>query len=284
MKKLISIMMAVVIMMSPVGTQAINFVTPDQYKTTSVTTVSAKMRGGGYRSSNRSYNTNSNRVKSNTNRTNTNRAATNKAVTANKAQAKSRFGGFLGGMMLGGLAGMLFGGMLANMGGFGNILGMIINVLAIIIIIRLVFMIISRIRQNKKAQATAGGYSDSRQMDRDQDVQTNYQNAMGGGAATAEAETGIVLDEDNISNAVIDFFSYEKQINMYKMQVSLTYDERQGFGADVLNKSGSVIQSLDHFSLVQAIRYWAEKETDLNPNMGIKLNFSEDKGITATLS
>lgn len=284
MKKIISILTAVVILMTPVGSQMINLVTPDSYQASAVKTVSAKMRGGGYRSTNRSYNTNSNKVKTNSTKTAANKAATNKAVTANKAKAKSRFGGFLGGMMLGGLAGMLFGGLLANMGGFGNIIGMIINILAILVILRLVIMLVSRMRQNKKAQATsAGAYTDARHMNRDEEVQTNYQNAMGGASATTD-DSDIVLNEDNISNAVIDFFSYEKQINMYEMQVSLTYDENKGFGADVLNTSGSIIQSLDHFSLIQAIRYWAEKETDLDPNMGIKLNFNENTGITAVIS
>lgn len=284
MKKIISILTAVVILMTPVGSQMVNFVTPDSYQASAVKTVSAKVRGGGYRSTNRSYNTNSNKVKTNSTKTAANKAATNKAVTANKAKAKSRFGGFLGGMMLGGLAGMLFGGLLANMGGFGNIIGMIVNILAILVILRLVIMLISRMRKNKKAAATsAGAYTENRHMDRDEEVQTNYQKAMGGASATT-IDSDIVLNEDNISNAVIDFFSYEKQINMYEMQVSLTYDENKGFGADVLNTSGSIIESLDHFSLIQAIRYWAEKETDLDPNMGIKLNFNENTGITAVIS
>ncbi|WP_232057836.1 hypothetical protein [Listeria sp. PSOL-1] len=42
-----------------------------------------------------------------------------------------------------------------------------------------------------------------------------------------------------------------------------------------------LIQSLDHFSLVQAIRYWAVHYAKLDANVGLKLCFSEQNGITA---
>src|SRR5690606_41631811 len=52
--------------------------------------------------------------------------------TGSAATTKSGglFGGssFMKGMMLGGLAGLLFGGMFANMGAFGEIFGLLINI------------------------------------------------------------------------------------------------------------------------------------------------------------
>ncbi|MCI3920410.1 hypothetical protein MO973_09205 [Paenibacillus sp. TRM 82003] len=70
----------------------------------------------------------------------TNRAGT----TAPGTTAPKTGGGFFGGgglmrgLMLGGLAGLMFGGLLAGLGGLGSILGMLINVLAIVAIFVLV--------------------------------------------------------------------------------------------------------------------------------------------------
>lgn len=75
------------------------------------------------------------------------------ATTANRGL----FGGgsFLKGMMIGGLAGMLFGGLFAGMGFMGNILGLMINLIAIIAlfaIIRAVFDAIKRRRESQRPQ------------------------------------------------------------------------------------------------------------------------------------
>jgi predicted lipid-binding transport protein (Tim44 family) len=47
-------------------------------------------------------------------------------------------GGMMKGLMLGGLAGMLFGGLLGGLGAFGNLLGLLINVAAIVILVVLI--------------------------------------------------------------------------------------------------------------------------------------------------
>jgi hypothetical protein len=61
-------------------------------------------------------------------------------------------GGLMKGLLIGGLAGMLFGGMFGGMGAFGNILGFLVNVLAIyflfIIIKRIVVYFINRRKMN----------------------------------------------------------------------------------------------------------------------------------------
>jgi len=59
-------------------------------------------------------------------------------------------GGFLKGMMVGGLAGMLFGSMFAGMGAFGNMLGFLVNVLAIIALIMVVRAVIGHFRARKR--------------------------------------------------------------------------------------------------------------------------------------
>jgi len=67
------------------------------------------------------------------------------------AKSGGLFGGsgFMKGMMLGGLAGMLFGGLFGSMGAFGEILGLMVNLLvivAIFMVIRAAFVYI----RNKK--------------------------------------------------------------------------------------------------------------------------------------
>lgn len=64
-------------------------------------------------------------------------AGTNKATTGTTTPAKRGFfggGGLMSGLMIGGLAGMMFGGLFGGMGALGNLFGLIINVLAIVIL------------------------------------------------------------------------------------------------------------------------------------------------------
>ncbi|MFD0711633.1 hypothetical protein [Paenibacillus sp. GCM10027626] len=66
-----------------------------------------------------------------------------KSPAANQQRGFNSGGGFLKGMMIGGLAGMLFGSMFAGMGFMGDMLGLIVNLFAIfllIVAIRGIFM------------------------------------------------------------------------------------------------------------------------------------------------
>lgn len=67
-----------------------------------------------------------------------NSSTTNKssATTAGTTANRGLFGGgsLMKGMMIGGLAGMLFGGMFGGMGAFGNMLGFLVNVLALFVL------------------------------------------------------------------------------------------------------------------------------------------------------
>lgn len=47
-------------------------------------------------------------------------------------------GSFMKGLMIGGLAGLLFGGLFANMGFLGNLIGLLINVMAIFALISII--------------------------------------------------------------------------------------------------------------------------------------------------
>lgn len=63
-------------------------------------------------------------------------------------------GGFLKGMLFGGLAGLLFGGLLSNLGGLGTFVGLLLNILIIVFIvvalIALIRYIVSGIFRSKR--------------------------------------------------------------------------------------------------------------------------------------
>jgi predicted lipid-binding transport protein (Tim44 family) len=95
----------------------------------------AKPRGGGIKSPKQSVTQNPKKSE-NVNQSN---PGTKAGTTAGKT--KPGFfsgGGLMKGMMIGGLAGLMFGSMFAGMGAFGNILGFMINLLAIFAIIMLI--------------------------------------------------------------------------------------------------------------------------------------------------
>ncbi|MBZ5751710.1 hypothetical protein [Metabacillus rhizolycopersici] len=141
-KKLFSAMLVLTLISTPVG----GFMLGDQ-----VSTVSAK----GYKSGKKSFNSNTN---SNTNspslikKDDTQQKSS--TTTKNNTNAKpSMGGGLMKGLLLGGLAGLLFGGLLSNLGMLGSILGLFVNVLAIfaiIFIIRKLFTYFKKKRKNEE--------------------------------------------------------------------------------------------------------------------------------------
>lgn len=56
------------------------------------------------------------------------------------------------GLMLGGLAGLLFGSLFSGMGLLGNILGLLINVAAIVVIVMLVIKIVNMFKDKKRKE------------------------------------------------------------------------------------------------------------------------------------
>ncbi|EGQ26326.1 hypothetical protein ABZ756_10570 [Mammaliicoccus sciuri] len=134
MKKLAAFFLAATLILSPIG----NIVFQDE--------ITAEARG--YKSGKKSFST-PNRVQpnkaekkqDNTNQSNNKAAASKKPGTG---------GGLMKGLMLGGLAGLLFGSLFANMGMLGSILGLMINVLAIVFIIFMVRKIFAIFKEKER--------------------------------------------------------------------------------------------------------------------------------------
>ncbi|WP_238404399.1 MULTISPECIES: hypothetical protein [Paenibacillus] len=95
----------------------------------------AKPRGGGIKSPKQSVTQNPKKSE-NVNQSNPGTKAGTTAGTTKPGFFSG--GGLMKGMMIGGLAGLMFGSMFAGMGAFGNILGFMINLLAIFAIIMLI--------------------------------------------------------------------------------------------------------------------------------------------------
>jgi len=105
---------------------------------------SADARRGGFKAPKKSYTQQPSKPADNVRNSDTPAAGTGAAAGGAGAAAAAKKPGFFGGgsfmkgMMIGGLAGLMFGGLFAGMGAFGNILGFLINVLAIYVVIVLI--------------------------------------------------------------------------------------------------------------------------------------------------
>ncbi|REK77160.1 hypothetical protein [Paenibacillus paeoniae] len=108
-------------------------------------------RGGGMKSPKQSF-TQTPKKTDNVNQSNPGtKAGATPGATAGAAKSGGLFGGsgLMKGLMLGGLAGMLFGGLFGGMGAFGEILGLLINVMAIFAVILLIRVAWVYLRNNK---------------------------------------------------------------------------------------------------------------------------------------
>ncbi|GKV57929.1 hypothetical protein NCCP2222_38760 [Sporosarcina sp. NCCP-2222] len=139
MKKLVSALLAVTIIMSPIGSTLFN---------DHATTVEAK----GYKSGKKSFNTNNNSYNkpAKVDKKQEDNASFNKQ--AKPASSKGGFfsGGLMRGLFVGGLAGLLFGSLFANMGILGSLLGFMINMLAIVLIISIIRKIFVSFKKRKE--------------------------------------------------------------------------------------------------------------------------------------
>ncbi|GAB7056053.1 hypothetical protein JCM16163A_28000 [Paenibacillus sp. YK5] len=86
------------------------------------------------------------------NNINRNQSTTSNQQAGTAATQKPGFfgGGLMKGLMIGGLAGMLFGGLFGGMGFLGEMLGMIVNLLAIAALVLIVFRLIAFFKDRKK--------------------------------------------------------------------------------------------------------------------------------------
>ncbi|REE57384.1 hypothetical protein A8990_15730 [Paenibacillus taihuensis] len=101
----------------------------------SVGSADAKPRGGSFKSPKKSYTQTPSKPADNVNKSTT--GTTKSGTTATTTQKRGFFSGgsFMKGLMIGGLAGLLFGGMFGNLGFLGDLFGLLINVLAIYLVI-----------------------------------------------------------------------------------------------------------------------------------------------------
>lgn len=142
MKKLLSAFLVFTLLFSPIGT----IIFQDQ-----PTIVDAKK----YSSGKRSYSPTT-PARHNNQSNYQNKQQQNSNITTNKPTTTKNKGGFFSGgsfmkgLMLGGLAGLLFGGLLSNMGFFGSLLGLFINVLAIVVLIVIIRKVFHLLTKKKK--------------------------------------------------------------------------------------------------------------------------------------
>ena len=140
MKKLLAALLSATLIFSAVGTTVL-MVEP--------VSVEAK----GYKSGKKGFNFNNNQQKQNNNiqKKDNDSTAVNKSNTTTNNKGFTS-GGLMRGLFIGGLAGLLFGGLLANMGMLGSVLGLLINVLGILVLIWLikkVFLLIFKKRDEE---------------------------------------------------------------------------------------------------------------------------------------
>jgi len=125
LKKIMAALLSVTLLFSSVGIVAFH----------DPISVEAK----GYKSGKKSFNFQPNQQKQNNNF----QKKSNDSTTVNKSATKPATkgfssGGFMRGLFFGGLAGLLFGGLIANMGALGSIFGLAINILGILLVFWLI--------------------------------------------------------------------------------------------------------------------------------------------------
>lgn len=135
MKKIAAAFLALTLILSPIGTIVFNDHAP-----------SAEAKG--YKSGKKGFTPNQN----NFNKPAVDKKKDNTSFSKNNGSqtAKPKSGGIMKGLMLGGLAGLLFGSLFANMGILGSILGLLVNVFAIIAVIGIIRMAFNYFKKKKQ--------------------------------------------------------------------------------------------------------------------------------------
>ena len=140
MKKLLTVLLTATLFLSPVG----NIVFNDH-----TNTVEAK----GYKSGKRSFNMQNNQ--SNFQQKQKQEAPKTNS-TKQQMNPKGGFfsGGLMKGLMFGGLAGLLFGSLFANMGALGPLLGLFINIAAVLLLISIIRKVFAALTHQRKREDT----------------------------------------------------------------------------------------------------------------------------------
>lgn len=116
-------------------------------------------RSGGFKSGPRTYQSTPSKANDSSGINKSDSGTKSSAATGNTSKTGGFLGGggFLKGMMLGGLAGMLFGGLFSNMGALGSLLGLAVNVLAIYVLIMIGIGIYRAIKNRRRPDDSRGG-------------------------------------------------------------------------------------------------------------------------------
>lgn len=140
LKKLLSALIALTIVMSPIGSLILN---------DHATTVEAK----GYKSGKKSFNPSQNNfTKPKVDKKQEENTSFNKSSNTTSKKGGFFSGGLMRGLFVGGIAGLLFGSLFANMGMLGSVLGFLINMMAIIFIISMIRRIFSLLKAKKEKE------------------------------------------------------------------------------------------------------------------------------------
>lgn len=130
-------MLVLSLLFTPVG----GFILGDQ-----LTTVSAK----GYKSGKKSFNSNTTNSPSLFKKDDSQQKSS--TTTKSSTTAKPKAGSLMKGLFLGGLAGLLLGGLLSNLGILGSIIGLFVNVLAIFAVIFIIRKLFTYFKKKRKAK------------------------------------------------------------------------------------------------------------------------------------
>ncbi|WP_410514973.1 hypothetical protein PaeBR_11605 [Paenibacillus sp. BR2-3] len=115
-------------------------------------------RGGGFKSSPRSFTTTPKKSTQNSVKQSDSTKGTTSATAAKANRGFFSGGSLMKGLMIGGLAGLLFGSMFAGMGAFGSFLGLAVNMLAIYFVVMLVLSFFRRRQKRRRFEEQDGRY------------------------------------------------------------------------------------------------------------------------------
>ncbi|KAA9006357.1 hypothetical protein F4V43_05205 [Paenibacillus spiritus] len=125
---------------------------------TSVHDLADARKGGGFKSGVRSYQTTPKKsTQSGVSKSDSSSTKSGTAAAQTKKRGFFSGGSLMKGIMIGGIAGLLFGGMFANMGAFGSFLGLMVNMLALYLVVVLVLSFFRRRRERRRYEAQREG-------------------------------------------------------------------------------------------------------------------------------
>lgn len=138
MKKLLASLLAFTILFSPVGNMIFNDEPVAEAKR--------------YKSGKKSFNVDKQKTPTQSNIQKEKDKDKNSNTTATPNNKKSSGGEFMKGMIAGGLAGLLFGSLFANMGMLGSVLGFLINAAAIVFLIVIIKKVFTLFTEKKRRE------------------------------------------------------------------------------------------------------------------------------------